>query len=302
MDPEALRAVDGSPPAPVDAASPGPSAEPLDGLAPAAGGDHTPPAPRDGVPEPRFAAAPGGSGSTGLERDDMAWPPAPWERAPSQWRDDLWGGAEPFQPYDVPPAPVAEAATPARRPGTRLMREFVETIALTLLIFLGIKLVVQNFKIQGASMEPTLHDGQFLLVNKLVYQGLGEPQRGDIVVFKAWEQGGGVEERDFIKRVVGLPGDTLEIRDNSVFVNGQTLGEPYLEPSNLTTDRIGPITLGPEEYYVMGDNRGNSSDSRTYGPLDQEHIIGKAWLSYWPPGDIGVVPDSDSSFALTKGG
>lgn len=238
-----------------------------------------------------------------LERDDMAWPPAPWERSPGAWRDDVWTGPAPFQPYGAgpePSLPTEATAVPAGGGGKRLAREIVETAILTLIIFLGIKLVVQNFKIQGASMERTLHDGQFLLVNRLPHYGIGQPERGDIVVFKAWEQGSGSEERDFIKRVIGLPNETIEIRDNTVFVNNEVLPEPYLDPGNPTTDRIGPITLNDDEYYVMGDNRGNSSDSRTYGPLNKERIIGKAWLSYWPPGNIGIVPGSDSSHAATS--
>jgi signal peptidase I len=230
-----------------------------------------------------------------LERDGMAWPPATWERPATAWRDDVWSGPAPFQPYDLPPA-APEPARATGGGGGRLVREILETGLLTLLIFLGIKLVVQNFRIQGASMEPTLHDGQFLLVNKMLYHSLGEPERGDIVVFKAWEQGAG-EERDFIKRVIGLPHDTIEIRDSKVFVNNQVLNEPYLESDNLTSDRIGPIVLGADEYYVMGDNRGNSSDSRTYGPLKSDRIIGKAWLSYWPLRDIGPIPDSVTSYA-----
>ncbi len=231
----------------------------------------------------------------------MAWPPAPWERAPSSWRDDVWPGPAPFQPIDAP-APVAEPLGPVEQRGSRrLVREILETGFLTLLIFLGIKLVVQNFKIQGASMETTLHDGQFLLVNKVLYGLLGQPQRGDIVVFEAWEQGGNGEERDFIKRVIGVPGDTIEIRDNEVLINGEVLNEPYLDASNLTADRIGPIGLGADEYYVMGDNRSNSSDSRAYGPLAGDRIIGKAWLSYWPPGNIGIISDAVSSFASGSG-
>lgn len=237
----------------------------------------------------------------GLERDDMAWPPAPWERAPTAWRDDVWSGPGPFQPYDAP-TPAAEPVLPAeKRARGRLLREILETGFLTLLIFLGIKLVVQNFKIQGASMEPTLHDEQFLLVNKVLYQLLGDPQRGDIVVFEAWQQGSNGEERDYIKRVIGVPGDTIEIRDNLVLVNNQVLSEPYLDDDNARSRAVGPIVLGSSEYFVMGDNRDNSSDSRDFGPLEKDRIIGKAWLSYWPPGDVGFIPDAASSFALGAG-
>jgi signal peptidase I len=170
-------------------------------------------------------------------------------------------------------------------------REAVETILLTALMFVGIRLVVQNFRIEGRSMEPTLHTEQYLLVNKLSYRLFGEPQRGDIVVFEAWGQ-----SKDFIKRVVGRPGDTLEIRDNAVYVNNVPLDEPYTQ-DGVTRDTIGPLTLGTNEYYVLGDNRGNSSDSRTFGPLPAENIVGKAWLTYWPPGSIGPIPSNSTSFA-----
>jgi signal peptidase I len=226
-----------------------------------------------------------------LERNGMAWPPSSWERQPAAWRDDIWAGPEAFLPYDATltgPEPRAERAP--RLGSGNLAREVLETVVLTLLIFLGIRMVVQNFRIEGRSMEPTLHDGQFLLVNKLAYRGFGEPQRGDVVVFEAWQQ-----EKDFIKRVVGLPGDEIAIHDQLVYVNGSPLDEPYLDQD--TVDTIGSITLGDGQYYVLGDNRGNSSDSRTYGPLPSEQIIGKAWLTYWPPGQMGFVPDRQRSYA-----
>lgn len=226
-----------------------------------------------------------------LERDGMSWPPSPWERPPNAWRDDVWGGPDAFVPYD--------AATTAPRPSAAgqlagsygtLVRELIETLVLTALIFLGIRVVVQNFRIEGRSMYPTLSPDQYLLVNKLSYSLFGEPQRGDIVVFESW-----AADKDFIKRIVGIPGDEIEIHDNAVHVNGVALEEPYLDQP--TSDHIGPITLGPGEYYVMGDNRSNSSDSRAYGPLEGDKIVGKAWLTYWPIGDIGLIPDSQTSFA-----
>jgi len=226
-----------------------------------------------------------------LEREAMAWPPETWERPASAWRDDLWVGPDPFLPYD---GPAAEAVAPKRATGySTLAREFVETIVLTALIFLGIRLVVQNFRIEGRSMEPNLHTGQYLLVNKLAYHGFGQPQRGDIVVFQAWEQ-----EKDFIKRIVGLPGDEVEIHDGAVYVNETPLDEPYLDQP--TADNVGPIRLTEDQYYVMGDNRGNSSDSRTYGPLPADRVVGKAWLTYWPPNAIGVIPDRGQSFASSR--
>jgi signal peptidase I len=227
-----------------------------------------------------------------LERDAMAWPPARWERGPTAWRDDVWVGPEPFTPSaNVEAVPAPRLETTASGLGN-LFRELAETLVLTALIFLGIRMVVQNFRIEGRSMEPTLFPNEYLLVNKLSYGPLGDPQRGDIIVFQAWN-----DDKDFIKRVVGIPGDEIQIRDDKVYVNGVPLAEPYL--TQPTTDTVGPITLGADEYYVLGDNRGNSSDSRTYGPLPRNRIVGKAWLTYWPPNQVGLIPDSGASFAST---
>jgi len=228
----------------------------------------------------------------------MAWPPAAWERQAHAWRDDVPSCVEWELPTTSVPAPGVPSEAPAeppkpsggRSPYPMLAREMLETIILTAIIFVGIRLVVQNFRIEGRSMEPNLHSGEYLLVNKMAYRGVGEPERGDIVVFQAWNQ-----EKDFIKRVVGVPGDELQIRDGCVHINDTCLEEPYLDQA--TTDAIGPVRLEEGEYYVLGDNRGNSSDSRAYGPLDQDRIVGRAWFTYWPPGDIGLVPASDQSFA-----
>lgn len=224
-----------------------------------------------------------------LERDAMAWPPAGWERESSSWRTDVDPGVESFLPYVTPAIPVPRKV---RWTGIgSLAREILETVMLTALMFVGIRLVVQNFRIEGRSMEPTLETAQYLLVNKLSYRVFGKPQRGDIVVFEAWGQ-----DKDFIKRIIGRPGDELEIRDNAVYVNGVALDEPYTK-EGVTRDTLGPITLADNEYYVLGDNRGNSSDSRTFGPLPADKIVGKAWLTYWPPGNIGPIPSNTTSFA-----
>jgi signal peptidase I len=230
----------------------------------------------------------------------MAWPPARWERSASQWRDDTWSTPDVFEPYGqqplaLPGAPRADEIAP-EKPTTgygTVAREILETIILTALIFLGIRLVVQNFRIEGRSMEPTLHSGQYLLVNKMAYRWLGDPGRGDIIVFEAWNQ-----DKDFIKRIVGTPGDEIEVRDGCVYVNDTCLEESYLEQP--TTDAVGPVELGPDQFYVLGDNRGNSSDSRNYGPLGRESIIGKAWLTYWPPDDIGLVPADSDGYASSS--
>ncbi len=234
--------------------------------------------------------------ATPVERDAMAWPPAAWEVSPSAWRPEAAFDPSLFQPYGSAVALPADLPVPSAGAGRAVgtvVRELVETVFLALLIFVGIRLVVQNFKIEGSSMEPTLHSGEYLLVNKLAYRGSGEPQRGDIVVFESWTPG-----KDFIKRVIGVPGDTVEIRDNAVWINGERLEEGYLD--QVTSGNTPALALGDDEYFVMGDNRGNSSDSRNHGSLQGDHIIGKAWLTYWPPDQIGTIPDSRASFAAVR--
>jgi signal peptidase I len=201
------------------------------------------------------------------------------------------------------------AAPPSAKGGVRAAaREIVETIILTLLIFLAVRSVIQNFKVEGASMEPGLESGQYLLVNKAVYFSVDtdpiagmvpflpranghpafvfqEPQRGDVVVFHYPRD----PSRDFIKRVIAVPGETVDVRNGRVFVNGQVLSEPYeKEPPAYT---YGPLKLGPDEYFVLGDNRNNSSDSHVWGAVPRANIVGKAWLRYWPVNEWGVAPN-----------
>lgn len=164
-----------------------------------------------------------------------------------------------------------------------ILREIVETAILTLVIFLLVRLAFQNFRIEGHSMEANLHHGQFLIVNKLVYY-LHPPERGDVIVFHSPENPG----KDFIKRVVGLPGEKVEVRDGQVFIGGVRLVETYI--SNAGRRPWSPEVVGDFEYFVLGDNRANSSDSRSWGMLDGNAIIGKAWISYWPPRHWGIVP------------
>lgn len=189
-------------------------------------------------------------------------------------------------------------------------REIIETAILALLIFMAVRSTVQNFKVEGLSMYPSLNDGQYILVDRLSYSrtGLGPlesilpflnsdddgflfkgPQRGDVVVFRA----PGAEERDFIKRIIGVPGDTIEILNGQVIVNGETLKEPFiLNHANYTwpLDGRGPVTVPPGQFFVLGDNRTNSSDSHVWGFVPADHIIGKALISYWPFSAIGMAP------------
>jgi signal peptidase I len=167
------------------------------------------------------------------------------------------------------------------------LRELAETIVITLLLYLLVRtFLFENYKVVGRSMELTLVNDQFVVVNKLSYR-LHDPQRGDIIVFRDWS----TEDRKLIKRVIGLPGETIEIRNGQTFVNGVILDEPYIE---LTGRDSRPATPVPEgSYYVLGDNRSNSQDSRSRGPLDGDNIVGKAWFTYWPPDRWGIVPHTD---------
>lgn len=178
-----------------------------------------------------------------------------------------------------------------------VVREILETVVLAVLVFLILQTSIQNFRVEGSSMDPSLEDGQYLLVNKAVYmrinvQGLARfipslngsgvrypfhpPRRGEIVVFRFPLN----PSRDFVKRVAAGPGETVEIRQGVVFVNGEPLEEPYITHASNSTRP--PITLGPDEYYVLGDNRRASNDSRDWGPVPLENIIGRAWATYWP--------------------
>ena len=212
----------------------------------------------------------------------------------------------------VPPEPSDERSPPSVR---GVVKELLETAIFILLVFLIVRGVVQNFKIEGSSMQPNLHTNQYILVNKIVYfhfdtnaplrllPGRGDlpprivypfhmPRRGEVVVFEYPRD----QSKDYIKRVIGLPGETVYIHDGLVYINDKLLDEPYLEGAQTAcrpeSDACssGPVTVPAGAVFVMGDNRGNSSDSREWDALPLDRIIGKAWLSYWPRDDWGVIP------------
>lgn len=204
------------------------------------------------------------------------------------------------------------------------VRELVETLLLAALIFLAVRASFQNFRVDGASMQPSLQNGEYLIVNKLAYASIdtspfdwlpfidssdgddhiwGAPERGDVIVFRAPTD----TSRDFIKRVIGLPGDTIQLdRDNGeVRVNGELLDEPYIQgttkchsecvfviPERDTRDSMAECGSGAC-YFVMGDNRQNSSDSRQSWLVPEENIIGKAVITYWHDGgpDFDLAPN-----------
>ena len=176
----------------------------------------------------------------------------------------------------------------------RIMRELLNT-AIYLLCVLGavwlvITFVGQRTEVEGASMENTLHNGDNLIVDKLSYR-FHDPERFDIIVFPFQFQ----DNTYYIKRIIGLPGETVQIMDDgSIYINGEKLEENYgmevIKPETIGR-AAEPIELGNDEYFVMGDNRNNSSDSRTdmVGNIKRENIIGKAWLRIWPVSDFGVL-------------
>lgn len=166
-----------------------------------------------------------------------------------------------------------------------IVREYAEAIAIAVILALIIRtFVVQAFKIPSGSMLPTLQIGDHILVSKFIYY-FTEPKRGDIIVFKFPQD----ERRDFIKRVIGLPGETIEVRDKQVYINGRPLEEPYavhLDTSILSNphsprDQFGPVRIPEGHLFVMGDNRDHSMDSRFWGFLDMREVKGKAFLIYW---------------------
>jgi signal peptidase I len=161
----------------------------------------------------------------------------------------------------------------------------IETVLLALVIFLAINALSARVRVENISMRPTLEPGQFLLVNRVAYK-LGEPKIGDIVVFHA----PGVSDEDYIKRVIGLPGDVVQVADGIVYVNSQPLYEPYIAD---TPNYTGTWTVPENEYFVLGDNRNNSSDSHLWGYIPADDIVGRALLIYWPMDQISLLRVQD---------
>lgn len=195
-----------------------------------------------------------------------------------------------------------------------LVRESFETVILALLVFMALHLSIQNYKVEGPSMEPTLNQNEYLIVNKLVYLRInpGEvfdalpfyewegdaddryvfhaPRRGEVVVFRSPRD----PDRDFVKRVIGLPGDTVWIEKGTVHVKSDAehtseyvLDEPYVTQRDHTD--MAPVEVGPGTVFVLGDNRGSSNDSRSWGPVPEENLIGRAWVRFWPLDHLGAL-------------
>ena len=192
---------------------------------------------------------------------------------------------------------------------SHVIRELVEAVILALLVFFVIQVSIQNFRVEGHSMRPNLEGGEYLMVNKLTFLKVDmhrlarlvplwdvpeddetylpfshPPKRGDVIVFHAPVQ----PPRDFVKRVIGLPGETVELRSGATYIDGARLQEPYLRGGNYTSS-VRALTLGENEYYVMGDNRSSSHDSRDWGAATLDAIVGKVWFVYWPLSELPFV-------------
>ena len=192
----------------------------------------------------------------------------------------------------------------------RVGREIIEAVVLAAVVFMLLQVTVRNFKVDGSSMDPTLEDGQYLLVNRLVYlrveldrlakivpfwkagegssrHAIHAPKRGEVIVFEFPDSNPNNSRKDFVKRVVGLPGETVRMFDGKVFVNEEVLDEPYL--SQKDHSNVSDVTLGEGEYYVLGDNRTHSNDSRSWGAVPEANIRGKVWMVYWPAPGIQII-------------
>jgi len=189
-----------------------------------------------------------------------------------------------------------------------LFREILDALVLSLVVFLLIQVTIQNFKVEGASMYPTLKSGQYVLVNKLAYANLDQvrlsklipfwnvtnvkdnrnlrsPARGEIIVFRFPDHNPDNRKRDFVKRVIAVPGDKIAIISGVVWVNDKSIQEGYLEYRD--TFNMDERILKETDYFVLGDNRTGSNDSRAWGPVPEVNILGKVWSVYWPLTDWG---------------
>ena len=214
----------------------------------------------------------------------------------------------------VPLAPGGEASGPgATAPGRSLFRELVELAAIVLVVFIGLRMVLMPFEVDGASMDPFLENGEHLFVNRLAYADVnltswmndipgvdvgrgaeitfGQPKRGDIVVLHPPV----ASDSPYVKRVVALPGETVSFHDGIVFVNGQPLVESYIEGAITFCHnaRWCSLTVPADSVYVLGDNREHSSDSRAFGPVRISEIVGKVFFTNWPADRFGPVSSPD---------
>lgn len=186
-----------------------------------------------------------------------------------------------YADFDVTPAPKPSRARRAARGCLTLLWEVVQTLVLAALIYFAVNALTVRVQVQGYSMRPTFRSGEFVLVYRLAYR-FGEPHRGDIVIFHPSTFANAPRhsaDEDYIKRIIGLPGEHVEIRGGAVYIDGKRLNEPYiLEPPRYH----GAWNVPTGKVFVLGDNRNNSTDSHILGPVAMDSIVGKAVLVYWP--------------------
>lgn len=190
----------------------------------------------------------------------------------------------------APQPGAAQAAPPTTSGASSLLREVFEVVVLAVILYFGISFAVQAVHVEGLSMYATLDDNDYLIANKIDYR-LHTPQRGDIIILRPPAD----NSKDFIKRIIALPGEKLLIRDSVVYINGHRLEEPYL-PEAWTTLNNWTGPGGPDgtviplhQYFVMGDNRNKSQDSRLFGSIDRDRIDGRAWFRIWPLSHFGDI-------------
>jgi len=197
---------------------------------------------------------------------------------------------------------VPEAA-PARQEWKQFLREILETVGLAVILFLGINIISARVRVEGYSMLPTLDNGEYVLISRLSYK-LGDYQRGDIIVFRPpmypdaayWQRLFGLpslddQYEDYIKRIIGLPGETVKIANGKVYINDVPLVEPYIDaPPNYSNE----WTVPKGQLFVLGDNRNNSADSHAWGFLPEANVLGKALVVYWPFADFMVIRSHQS--------
>lgn len=196
------------------------------------------------------------------------------------------GNGDGAPPADVSVDQAAPAPAPRKKKHGNAFTEWIIVIGVAVSAALLVRaFVLQQFAVSGYSMISTLHDGDRVLVNKLSYR-LHDPRRGDVVVLKTLEN---ASERDLIKRVVALPGETVEYRSCVLYIDGREVVEPYLDPAVVTSTSCGqpyaPNVVPDDTVFVMGDNRPGSKDSRSLGPITYDNLIGRAFVVIWPAGD-----------------
>ena len=207
------------------------------------------------------------------------------------------GGLATIDPWAVERRLLREALWPW---GLRGLSETIEVIALAMIMFVAVRAVAHNYRVDGSSMVPSFHDGEALIVNRLAYRTLnlswvpglgldywqpfGTPQQGDVVIFIAQRV---PKERDFVKRIIGLPGQTVEVRGGRVIVNGVAYEESYIAAP--PSYEFKPQVVPPGKLFVLGDNRNNSQDSHLIGMVDQSEVVGRVDLRYWPLRSAQVI-------------